>query len=348
VFELGPGQTREHDIDLVWGGTISGHVVDGRGAPVEGAMVWFRAGMTSHCLTDAAGSFVCGGLAGDTYAVTVFPTDGAANAFRFIDAPGTFALRDGDARVDGVRLVIDPSLLAIDGRVVDASGAPVPDVAVRAFGVDRTPRFSFQLSSGTITDDDGRFHLAELSAGDYSVEVEQRDLAARRTVAAGSQAVVLVLDRSRCDAAGGHELAAHVTRPPAPVIWDRSIELVGWSVPAEAKVGTPVEITLVFRALRSIDRDWTVFAHVDSSSLRVNGDHGPGDGWCPTTHWQASETITDRATLHFEHAGRYAVTIGFFTGKAPAWENLSLSAVPTAMQDTKQPGVHVADILVKE
>jgi hypothetical protein len=348
VFELGPGETREHDIELAWGGTIAGHVVDGRGAPVEGVTVWFRAGMASHCVTDASGAFACGNLAGDTYAVTVFPSNGAANAFRFLETPAKLELRDGDARIDGVRLVIEPTLRAIAGRVVDAAGVPVTDVTVQAFSIDRKPRFTFQLPPGAVTDDDGRFRIPDLSPGNYFVEVERRGLATRQTLAAGTTDVTLVLDRQPCAGARGHDMPATFVRPPAPIVWDQAIELVGWSVPAKAGIDTTLEVTLIYRALKPVDRDWTIFAHFDSPSLRVNGDHEPAIGWCPTKQWQPGDTIVDRATVRFDRAGDYALTIGFFTGKAPTWENLPVSTAPAAMQDAKQQGVRIADVLVTD
>jgi hypothetical protein len=347
-FELGAAEAREHDIELAWGGTIAGHVVDTHGAPVAGAMVSFQAGMTSRCTSDATGAFACSGLAGDKYVPAVSPGSGAANPFRFVEPPAPIELRDGDARIDGVRLVVEPTLLAIEGKVVDGSGDPVPDAVVHAFDFDRNSRATFQPSPAAITDDDGRFHLGELSPGVYAVEVERRGQARRQTVSAGDTNVTLVLDRARCDGAGGHDVPPSLVKPPTAVVWDQKIELVGWSVPSAPKANAAVDVTFVYRALEPVDRDWTMFAHFDSSTLRVNGDHTPGLGWCPTNHWQAGETIVDRTTVRFDHAGRYALTIGFFTGKAPTWENLAVSAAPAAMHDAKQQGVHVADVLVRE
>jgi hypothetical protein len=346
TFELGLGETREHDIELAWGGRIAGNVVDGNGAPVAGAMVWFRGDMASNCLTDASGAFVCGALSGGKYSPSVLPGSGASNAFRFLESPSDVELRDGDSHVDGVRLVVAPTLLAIAGKVIDGSGAPVPDVAVNAFGFDHRPRSVFQTQPRTITDEYGRFHIIDLSPGEYVIEVERGGLATRQTIAAGAKDVSLVLDRPPCEGARGHDAPASLTKPPGPVTWDQAIELVGWSVPAAIKTSESVEVTFVYRALKPLDRDWTIFAHFDSSTIRVNGDHDPGLGWCPTTQWRLGETIVDRSNVRFDEAGRYALTIGFFTGKAPAWENLPISTAPAGMHDTKQQGVHLVDVIV--
>jgi RNA polymerase sigma factor (sigma-70 family) len=348
VFELGLGETREHDIDLAWGAAIAGQVVDGSGAPVPDAMVWFRGEMASACLTDASGLFVCGALRGGTYKASVFPGGGASNPFRFLETPPDVELRDGNARTDGIRLVVAPTRLVIAGKVIDASGAPVPDVAVNAFGFERKPRGNFQAPPGTITDEAGRFRIVDLSPGDYAVEVERGGLATRQVIAAGVNDVSLVLDRPRCDGARGHDVPASLKRPPGAVAWDQSIELVGWSVPAAVKIGEDVEVVVVFRSLKPLDRDWTIFEHFDSSTKRVNGDHAPGIGWCPTKQWKPGETIVDRATVRFDESGRYALEVGFFTGKAPNWENLAISAMPDAMRQPKHTGVHITDVVATE
>lgn len=348
IFELGLGETREHDIDLAWGGTLAGHVVDGDGAPVTGAIVWFNGDMASSCSTDATGAFACGALRGGKYSPTVYPGSGASSAFRFLEPPPDVELRDGDARTDGIRLIVAPTLLAITGKVIDGSGAPVSDVAVKAFGFDRKPRGTFQTPPGTITDDKGRFRINDLSPGQYVVEVERAGLATRQTIASGINDVLLVLDRSRCDGARGHDIPAAFTKTPGEVTWDQAIDLVGWSVPTTTKVGENVEMTFVYRVLKPLDRDWTIFAHFDSSTTRVNADHDPGTGWCPTGQWKPGETIVDRATVRFDKPDRYALEIGFFTGKAPNWENLTVSASPAAMSQPKHSGVHIADLLVTE
>jgi hypothetical protein len=200
---------------------------------------------------------------------------------------------------------------------------------------------------GTVTDADGRFRIAELSPGDYHVEVESGVNATRRTITAGTANVALVLDRSPCDGARGHELPARFVRPPAQVVWNQQIELVGWSVPASVTVGAPFEMTLVYRALQPVTRKWKIFAHFDSQTRRLNADHDPAIGWCPTSEWRAGETIVDRVTVQFEHPGRYALSIGFYGGTAPDWENLLVSSAPSSMQNMKSPGVRVADVVVE-
>ncbi len=345
VLELGPAETQDHDIELAWGGTIDGTVVNARGEPVPGVTVAFRAGMTSQCLTDVMGAFTCGGLAGGSYTAAVLPASAGAHPFRFVEAPPKLELTDGDARITVARFVVEPTLYAIVGTVTDRTGAPVPDIVVHAYAAPATQHAAFQHDLATSTDENGRFRITELSAGRYHVEAERGDLATRATAAAGATNLSLVLDRARCEGAHGHDVPASLTRPPSQIVWNQQIELVGWTLPSIASANESLELTLVFRALRPLDRDWTVFAHFDSQTTRVNADHEPVTGWCPTSHWNAGETIVDHVTVPLAQPGRYALAIGFFTGKAPNWINLPLSAPGSG--NTSPTGAQIGDVIVK-
>ena len=91
-----------------------------------------------------------------------------------------------------------------------------------------------------------------------------------------------------------------------------------------------------------------VFAHFDSPTTRVNADHEPAIGWCPTSRWKSGQTIVDRVVVpQFDQPGRYALEIGFFTGSAPNWQNLAISAAPSSMVNRSDDGVHLADIVIK-
>jgi hypothetical protein len=54
-------------------------------------------------------------------------------------------------------------------------------------------------------------------------------------------------------------------------------------------------LTLIWRALGSIDRDYTVFTHVlDSSGKQIGGqDNQPVNGTYPTSQWAAGEYVSD-------------------------------------------------------
>jgi hypothetical protein len=342
--ELGLGETREHDVELAWGGTISGTVVNRRGEPVPGVTVAFRGGNSSDCVTDNTGAFTCGALAGGVYTASVHPTSAAAHPLRFVDEPPTLELRDGDARVDNVRLVVDAAAYTIRGTVTDRSGGAVMDATVRAFATDLARRTGFRGDLAGVTDEKGHFTISGLSSGDYYVEVERGGLARRQTVSAGTTNVSLVLDGPPCAGAQPGDVPASLTRPPSPVVWNHQLELIGWSLPATATTSKPIELTLVYRASQPVERDWRIFAHFDSPTTRVNADHEPAIGWCPTSQWKSDQDIVDHVVVHFEQPGRYTLEIGFFTGSAPTWENLPVSAAPTS--NRTHAGVHLADIVV--
>lgn len=345
--EIGPGETREHDIELSWGGTISGHVVNTRREPVPSVTVAFRGEMSSECLTDESGAFSCGALAGGSYTASVRPTSAAAHQLRFIETPAKFELHDGDARIDNAQLVVDSEPYTITGIVTDRSGAPVLDATVRAFATDLVRRTGFRGDLSAVTDEQGRFKIGDLSSGDYYVEVESGGLATRQTVSAGSTNVSLVLDRRPCEGAQPREVPTSLMRPQSPVVWNQQLELLGWSLPSAAAAGKPIELTIVYRAAQPVDRDWRVFAHFDSPATRVNADHEPAIGWCPTSQWKSGETIVDHVPVQFEQPGRYSLEVGFFAGSAPDWENLPVSAAPASMGTRSRDGVHLGEVIIR-
>jgi hypothetical protein len=51
--------------------------------------------------------------------------------------------------------------------------------------------------------------------------------------------------------------------------------------------------------------------------------------------------------VQFEQPGRYSLEIGFFTGNAPNWENLTVSAAPASMTKQSHDGVRVGDIAIQ-
>jgi hypothetical protein len=303
-------------------------------------------GDEGRCMTDALGAFDCATMnGGGVYTAGVHASDHETIAFSFVGAPPLpISLPDGNAHVDGVRLVIDPRRLAIRGRVVDAAGQPVADVPVYAWGVGvRRDRWS-QAPSG-VTDIDGAFAIEALAPGTYELEVVAIDGAREtRVAAAGAPEVELVVQRPSCsDVAPELRLRAEPdgirARPPGRVVWGdggERIELVGWDVPATVRRGEPVDVTFYFRSLAPIDRPWTVFVHVDRDRARHFVDHEPLGGTCPTSAWQPGDILVDRVTTTFGAgipAGRYAMSIGFYTGWAPNIRNFDVHAAPAAMRD---------------
>ena len=125
-------------------------------------------------------------------------------------------------------------------------------------------------------------------------------------------------------------------RPKGKVTWDNKLQLIGWSAPTTMSRGDKVPITLYYKILQPVGGAWKSLMHFDGP-LRFNGDHEPIAGRCPTSTWQPGDYIVDTHTVTAGGgafpAGKYELWIGFFTGSAPNWKNMSVSEAPGDMRD---------------
>ncbi|MBL9018046.1 MAG: hypothetical protein JNL83_27925 [Myxococcales bacterium] len=126
-------------------------------------------------------------------------------------------------------------------------------------------------------------------------------------------------------------------RPKGRIVWDNKIQLIGWDVPATMSRGSKQTVKLYFKILQPVGGTWKGLMHFDGP-LRFNGDHEPIKGRCPTATWQPGDFIVDTVTVTAGGgafpAGKYDLWIGFFTGSAPNWKNMSVSEAPGDMRDT--------------
>jgi protocatechuate 3,4-dioxygenase beta subunit len=171
---VGEGSVR-FDIELDYGGRVSGVVVDQGGAPVPGVYVVLRDkhGDEGRGTTDENGRFEAHSMTGGgPYVPHVYPWEGArgelasasGTAFSPVEVP------DSDAHVTGVKLAIELEKKEIAGRVVDSTGKPIAAARVRALesAGDGEPMFNpwMALPSAT-TAVDGSFRLSGLKPGAY-------------------------------------------------------------------------------------------------------------------------------------------------------------------------------------
>jgi hypothetical protein len=356
-FQLAPAEQRALDVELGNGARVTGVVVDPADAPVAGVFLRFRAARhrdETRCVSGADGRFDCATLSPGSYEVVAFAGPDMSVPLKFHQAPPPIDLADGDSRVDGVRVVVDPTRLAIRGTIVDAAGAPVVDARVRALA--NAPE-SGMLSPfpSAASDGDGGFRIADLAPGNYALEVRTADgfRVLHPAVPAGSTDVRIVADAALCKnpqlAAASDPLRQAIlhteptamrARSPAPLIWDQRLQLLGWDIPDRIRFGQPFEVTLYYRVLAPIDRPWKVFVHFDGAAGRAGrGDHEPLAGRCDTLSWQTGDTIVDRFSVQIDASepkrppGQYAIWTGFFNGSAPRWRNLAVSDAPAAMRD---------------
>jgi hypothetical protein len=90
--------------------------------------------------------------------------------------------------------------------------------------------------------------------------------------------------------------------PPAPpadvksgAIFGEAVELTHVTLnPSRGVTGEPVRVTLHFKVLKQLDRDYFIFVHVEDVDGRVdrlNVDHPPRVK--PTSAWEPGETLQD-------------------------------------------------------
>lgn len=192
-------------LDLSLAGSIAGTVVDQAGRAVAGAFLRFSliGGRDfGEATTGPDGAFRAGQLSGGgRYRVQISASPRAESELL---APGgarptPVAVRDGADQVTGVRFVVRLDRLTIAGRVVDAKGAGVPDVRVRA-AAQQSGEGTFlnlwaDLPSAT-TDGDGRFEIGELAEGTYTIDARSGagGQARQQGVIAGARDLTIRLD----------------------------------------------------------------------------------------------------------------------------------------------------------
>jgi 4-amino-4-deoxy-L-arabinose transferase-like glycosyltransferase len=79
---------------------------------------------------------------------------------------------------------------------------------------------------------------------------------------------------------------------PMQVTLGDAIELAGYNLD---RSNGAIKLTLVWKALKAIDQDYTVFTHVlDRSGQQIAGkDNQPMNGTYPTSHWMPGEYVSD-------------------------------------------------------
>ncbi|MEM6671468.1 MAG: carboxypeptidase regulatory-like domain-containing protein [Planctomycetota bacterium] len=141
------------------GARLTGVVVDDRGTPIERASITATpAGAESggdpikERSRDPEGRFELEGLGEGTWDLTAYAIGHGEGRPVRVEVP---------LDLDGARLVL-PRLARLAGSVVDAAGAPVAEVRVRASG------------RSTTTDDQGLFTLTKLQPGEVRFEISSR------------------------------------------------------------------------------------------------------------------------------------------------------------------------------
>lgn len=99
---------------------------------------------------------------------------------------------------------------------------------------------------------------------------------------------------------------------------DDRVALVGYSLDRRsAAPGDSLNLSLQWQALRSMDRDYTVFTHLigPQQDIRAQSDAQPQEGNSPTSHWQPGELVTDTHRLVVKDdtlPGVYQIELGMY------------------------------------
>ncbi len=179
TVQLERGKTEEVTIDLQYGASIAGKVVDQDGKPVPGVAVEFSHTARDDvgvAVTSVDGTFRAATMTGGGQYRTVVRRHQNSRE-TLPPASGTdfplITLADGDAEVTGVVIAVRLDRLSIEGRVVNTSGSPMPDTRVTAAAADGShpPRFFRFIQYATaVTDVDGHFAITDLSRGTYALQ----------------------------------------------------------------------------------------------------------------------------------------------------------------------------------
>jgi hypothetical protein len=137
----------------------------------------------------------------------------------------------------------------------------------------------------------------DLAPGDYTLEV----------VVGDSEPIVLgAVNVWR----GDRVLSEPPIDHPMNVQPGDAIELVGYNLD---RTGEAIKLTLIWKALQTIDEDYTVFTHVlDRSGQPIAGkDNQPINGTYPTSHWMPDEYVIDEYTIPVT-ADEFKIEVGLY------------------------------------
>ncbi len=117
-----------------------------------------------------------------------------------------------------------------------------------------------------------------------------------------------------------------IQRRLSATTFEDKIELVGYDMPASSKRGHPVPITLYFKVLRNIPRNYRVFVHLEADKIALHADHDAIEGRCPTSEWRPGDYIIDTFSVPaISFNGDYSVWVGVYAGTPGTRTNLKVA-----------------------
>ncbi len=104
---------------------------------------------------------------------------------------------------------------------------------------------------------------------------------------------------------------------PLSINLDGKVRLLGYNMTGTFRPGKDVHLTLFWKALKAMDKDYTVFIHLVDPLDHIWGqkDNPPVDGFYPTTTWEAEEIVRDQYDLNISPdapPGPYQIEVGMY------------------------------------
>jgi hypothetical protein len=90
-----------------------------------------------------------------------------------------------------------------------------------------------------------------------------------------------------------------------------AIELAGYNLD---RTGEAITVTLVWKSLKTLDEDYTVFTHVlDRSGQPIAGkDNQPVNGTYPLSQWMPGEYVIDEYVIPVKPPDDFAIEAGLY------------------------------------
>jgi hypothetical protein len=95
------------------------------------------------------------------------------------------------------------------------------------------------------------------------------------------------------------------------------VQLLGYDIESGFRPGDEIHLTLFWKALQEMKKDYTVFTHLVDEEGKIWGqkDNPPVDGFYPTTQWEKGEIVRDKYDLMVSPdtaLGQYWLEVGMY------------------------------------
>ena len=239
-------------------------------------------------------------------AVAVDGAGGAAHELGFDVAEAEAAFDPAREEVGAAGVPIaGVGLRADDAQSQRAGGVRVAEVAL---GGDAAQGLADDPLGADLVAEEERCDLGDLDLAIGEVafgrNTEFRKAAARTLPVLDDRGSRFLLVSNQVDPAADEVDQNPITRalitelPPGAtkvsINFEDKIELIGWQLdPAEPSPGSPLVISLFWKALVDDPGTWKVFVHIDAAGQRIHGDHDPVEGLFPTRNWRKGDLVRD-------------------------------------------------------